>query len=129
MFAPLQLISWALLFISLSLILHSTYLFKSRGGQHQRQDTPENFGFENTTTLVTDGIFKYIRHPMYTSLLLLAWGVFFKQVTVSGFAVVTLSTLFLIITAKIEEKENQKFFSDSYRDYQKNSKMFIPFVL
>lgn len=129
MFAPLQLLSWALLFVSLALILHSLYLFKSRGAQDQRQDTPENFNFENTTALITGGILKYIRHPMYSSLLLLAWGVFFKQITLLGMAVVTLSTLFLIITAKIEERENQKFFGEDYRHYQKNSKMFVPFVL
>lgn len=127
--APLQLVSWTLLFVSLSLILHSLYLFKRRGGHQQREDTPENLSFENTTVLVTSGVFKYIRHPMYTSLLLLAWGVFFKQITALGIAVVTISTLFLIIAAKIEERENRQFFGDNYREYQKHSKMFIPFVL
>ncbi|MCK7540462.1 MAG: hypothetical protein MZV63_61010 [Marinilabiliales bacterium] len=37
------------------------------------------FRFEKTTELVTSGIYRYIRHPMYSSLLLLAWGIWLKQ--------------------------------------------------
>lgn len=128
-FAPRQLLSSALLFMSLCFVIQGFILLKRRGGQRQRDDTPENFGFENTVCLVTDGIFKYVRHPMYTSLLLLAWGIFIKQITPLGIAAVSACTLLLIIAAKIEEHENCEFFGDQYRDYQKTSKMFIPFLL
>jgi protein-S-isoprenylcysteine O-methyltransferase Ste14 len=38
-----------------------------------------------------------------------------------------LSTVFLFITSKIEEKEDIEYFGDKYIDYMKNSKRFIPF--
>ncbi len=37
------------------------------------------FKFEKTTELVTTGIFKYIRHPLYSSLIFLTWGIYFKH--------------------------------------------------
>jgi hypothetical protein len=37
--------------------------------------------YENTTTLVTTGVYKYIRHPLYASLMLVGTGVFFKEIT------------------------------------------------
>lgn len=37
--------------------------------------------------------------------------------------------IFLIFTAKIEEKENMKFFGIDYEEYIKKTKMFIPFVI
>src|SRR3989337_275306 len=32
--------------------------------------------FENTTAIVMLGAYKYIRHPLYASLILFAWGTF-----------------------------------------------------
>jgi hypothetical protein len=50
-----------------------------------RHDGAPLLYFEKTTQLVTTGVFKYIRHPLYSSLLLLAWGVFFKHPSWVGF--------------------------------------------
>jgi len=83
-------------------------------------------GFENTANLVTIGAYKYIRHPLYSSLLLMDWGIFFKHKTwLSGFLALGL-TAFLIATAKAEEKENLTRFGDEYFPHLKTSKMFIP---
>jgi len=77
---------------------------------------------------VTLGAYKYIRHPLYTSLLLLGWGVFFKDVSpLSGIMVMATST-FLIATAKVEETENLQKFGDDYAAYMKTTKMFIPLL-
>jgi len=56
--------------------------------------------------LVTEGIYRYIRHPMYSSLLLLAWGVFFKSFSWAALVLVLVATLALFATAKAEEAEN-----------------------
>jgi len=39
-----------------------------------------------------------------------------------------LSTIFLIITAKIEEMENIRFFGEKYLDYRNKTSMFVPFL-
>ncbi|MDQ7091845.1 MAG: methyltransferase [Methylococcales bacterium] len=71
----LQIISWVLLSCSILFAIQGYYLLRTRGGEIQpRVKNTENIGFENTTQLVITGIYHYIRHPMYASLMLLTWG-------------------------------------------------------
>jgi protein-S-isoprenylcysteine O-methyltransferase Ste14 len=128
-FSPLQLISWTFLFFSILFVVQGFYLLRKLGGSTGRETGSENLPFENTVNLVTDGLYKYIRHPMYSSLLLLAWGAFLKHVTIYAIAAVLITTGFLVVTAKIEERENIAFFGSRYREYIKRSKMFIPYLL
>ena len=74
-----QIISWVLLASSILFVVQGLYLLRKEGGSQVRNDAPENYAFENTVNLITGGIYRYIRHPMYSSLLLLAWGAFFKH--------------------------------------------------
>jgi len=83
---------------------------------------------EDTTRLVEVGAYRYIRHPMYSSLLFLGWGAFFKDPSWMGFALVLIATASLIITAKVEERENIRKFGDDYTQYLNVTKMFVPFV-
>ena len=83
---------------------------------------------EKTTRLVTTGAFKYIRHPLYSSLVLLAWGVFFKHPSWLAGGVVLGATAFLVATAKAEEVENGRYFGTAYQAYMQRTKMFIPFI-
>ena len=98
------------------------------GGQQEREDSPETLGFENTAQLVTGGLYRYIRHPMYSSLLFLAWGGYLKQVTVITSLAVLIATIAFFITARMEERENTEVFGDEYRAYMQKSRMFIPFL-
>jgi protein-S-isoprenylcysteine O-methyltransferase Ste14 len=86
------------------------------------------FGIEKTTELVIAGAYRYIRHPLYGSLLFLAWGGFFKHPSWVGGTLAVIATFFLTVTAKIEEAENIGFFGAAYQSYMKQTKMFIPFV-
>ncbi len=87
------------------------------------------FKFERTTELVTSGIFKYIRHPLYSSLMFLTWGIYFKNPTVIMTFVALLSSILLWFTATGDEKECIEYFGDRYRDYMKMTKRFIPFII
>jgi len=125
-----QIIAWFSLTISLvPLILGIDTLKKYGNPSDQRDGDPSLMGFEKSTTLVTRGIFKYIRHPLYSSLLLLAWGIFFKSIAWTPFLLVIFATLFLFATAKADERECIEFFGIDYQEYMKQTKMFIPFVL
>lgn len=128
-FSFLQIISWVLLIISAILVFQSFYLLKKRGGIRGRKNDLTNYNFENTTVLVKDGIYKYIRHPMYSSLLFLCLGVFSKSIFLYTTLLTVIAILFLFLTAKTEEKENIKLFGHSYVEYIKETKMFVPFVL
>ncbi|MGF1761718.1 isoprenylcysteine carboxylmethyltransferase family protein [Photobacterium sagamiensis] len=126
--SPLQLISWTILFFSILFVFQGVYLLRKMGGSRDKEIISENLTFENTAQLVTHGIYKYIRHPMYSSLLLLAWGAFLKHITIYGLLAALITTIFLVITAKIEERENMLFFGSSYKEYMKKTKMFIPYI-
>ncbi len=92
-----------------------------------RHDAPM-LEFEKTTTLVTFGLYRYIRHPLYSSLLLLTWGVFFKSPAILGVILALTATGFLVATAKIEEAEDIRYFGAAYVEYMRRSKRFFPFL-
>ncbi len=123
-----QMISWPLLIISLFWAFQGFRLLgvvnKSAG---QRSD-PALLDFEKTTDLVTVGAYRYIRHPLYSSLLFLAWGAFFKHPSWVGVPLALIATFFLTITARVEEAENIRFFGPTYQNYMKQTKLFIPFL-
>jgi protein-S-isoprenylcysteine O-methyltransferase Ste14 len=127
--AAQQLISSLLMLLSLGMIIASVLEFRLRGGQRETSKPLENFEFENTGNLVTTGVYRYIRHPMYTSLLLLAWGIFLKQFTWPGLLVVAGVSLALYLTARFEERENLAFFGEAYERYCRSSKLFLPFLI
>ena len=83
---------------------------------------------EKTTKLVTEGVYKFIRHPLYSSLFFLSWGIFLKSVSTLGFILTIIISFFLMKTAKIEEKENCDYFGYKYENYMQKSKMFIPYI-
>ena len=65
-----QIVSWVLLIFSTFLVVHGFHLLHVLG----KPKGP----IENTSSLVTLGAYRYIRHPLYSSLLLLGWGIFLK---------------------------------------------------
>ncbi len=128
-FSVTQIISWILLIISLWFVITGVVLLrKARKPGIVRVDE-KLFRFEKTTELVTTGIYKYIRHPLYSSLLLLTWGIWFKQPGMITALIALLSTVLLWFTAKRDEKECLNYFGESYREYMTRTKRLIPFVL
>ncbi len=119
-FSTLQIVSWLLLLSSIILAVHGFYLLHTVWRLKS--------GIDNATTLVTLGAYKYIRHPLYTSLLLLVWGVFFKDVSFLSSIMVIATSAFLIAAARVEETENIQKFGDDYAVYMKTTKMFIPLL-
>lgn len=123
-----QIISWILLCVSLYYVIESFSFLRRIGKPSSGIDQPGNRSFENTSALVTVGVYRYIRHPMYASLVWLCWGIYCKDVTLSGLGLAVAVTAFLYTTARVEERENVKRFGDEYATYMTRSKMFIPFV-
>ena len=118
--SPMQLISWGLLIGSLILALHGFWMLKKRGA-------PEG-DIENTTHLVQEGAYQWIRHPLYTSLLLLGAGILLKQLSWIGAGLFTVLLLSLVRTAEVEEQDNLKRFGHPYQEYMESTRKFIPFL-
>ena len=126
--APRQLASWALLLASLLLAVHGFRLLNQLGKPDLSIADPTRLGVEKTTHLVRTGAYRYIRHPLYASLLALAWGVFLKAPSWPGGLLAGLATTALYLTARVEERENVRNFGSEYADYMRETRMFVPFV-
>ena len=127
-FGIAQIFSWILLFASLYPLVTGIIMIKKAGKPHDKREETDLYKFEKTSKLVDTGIFKYIRHPLYASLIILTWGIFLKNITTMLFIISLISSIFLYLTAKADERECLKYFGDKYREYIKRSKMFIPYV-
>ena len=119
-FSTLQLVSWFFLIVSIGLVALGVYLLKTMG-------KPDGH-FERTTALVTDGIYRFIRHPMYASLFYLTIGACLKRPTLPVIVLGIAAIIAATITAKIEEKDSLVKFGDDYREYMKKTKMFAPYI-
>jgi len=105
-----QIISWLLLMICVILLSLGLVSLVARGKSIKRRESePQLLPFEKTTVLVTTGVYRYIRHPLYSSLLFLAWGIFFKAPGLINALLAITTTLFLVATAKADEIECLRF--------------------
>jgi protein-S-isoprenylcysteine O-methyltransferase Ste14 len=128
-FAWYQVISWILLFTSLIPLIFGVRTLINQGKPaKQRIGEEQLLAFEKTTRLVTSGIYQWIRHPLYSSLLLLTWGIFFKSISLTGIFLSVVASLFLLLTARADEAECTRFFGPAYLDYMQKTKRFIPFL-
>jgi protein-S-isoprenylcysteine O-methyltransferase Ste14 len=123
-----QLVSWLLLAASLVAVVWGAVLLQQQGKPTPTSQKSAVYGWENTSTLVTDGIYRYIRHPMYASLLYLAWGAAFKSLGVAAILLALVSSVALFLTAKVEERENVVSFGEAYRSYMEQTRRFVPFL-
>jgi len=80
-----------------------------------------------TTMLITDGPYAFIRHPMYTALILLTFGLFVNYPVASHLLAFTL--LFIVLNVKLiyEESILTRRFPE-YRQYQARTRKLFPFV-
>jgi protein-S-isoprenylcysteine O-methyltransferase Ste14 len=126
-FALNQIFSWLFLIYSLILLIPGLVLIKKSGKQRKARQDNTLYSFEKTTELIESGIFKYVRHPLYGSLLFLTWGVCLKNPELVLIVISLTASVLFYITSVVEEKENIEYFGDKYRDYIGRSKMYIPY--
>jgi protein-S-isoprenylcysteine O-methyltransferase Ste14 len=110
-------------------LVFSVISLKTVGKPESAIEDPTRIGIEKTTVLVTVGIYRYIRHPLYASVLFLAWGTTLKSVTWLSVILAATATALILVTAKVEEAEDVRLFGQSYTRYMKKTKMFFPFLL
>jgi protein-S-isoprenylcysteine O-methyltransferase Ste14 len=128
-FSGRQLVSYLFGAISICLAIEGFQLLRVIGRPAPASAESANLAFENTTTLVTVGAYRWIRHPLYASLLALTWCAWLKNPFGLASIVLTLGASgFLLATALAEERENLQRFGAAYTAYKKRTRRFIPFV-
>lgn len=76
--------------------------------------------------LITEGVYSFIRHPIYTGLFLAVLGI---EILAHSYLVIPVSLVFsfgMYNLAKKEERLLTKHFGSKYENYMKKTKMFIP---
>lgn len=77
--------------------------------------------------LVTSGPYRWVRHPIYTGLILMLAGT--AIVYPHSAAAVAAITAYWCFCAWREERDMEGRFPDAYPEYRKRTKMLIPFVV
>jgi len=80
-------------------------------------------------SLVKSGVYRYVRHPQYTGLLLLSFGMMIEWVTLPLLILYPVMIRVYVRLAKKEEQDMLAEFGNEYREYMKETKMFIPFIV
>jgi protein-S-isoprenylcysteine O-methyltransferase Ste14 len=92
-----------------------------RGNFNIRPDIKEN------CELVTTGVYAYVRHPMYLSVLLSMLGIVIIYFTYYEFALYILLVITLLVKLFYEESL-WKCHNPAYENYMRKTKRIIPFV-
>ncbi len=78
--------------------------------------------------LVTSGPYAYVRHPIYSGLLLAMLGSAIA-VRLNWLGLWAVFFLYFLYAARVEEGHMTRRFPDVYPEYQRRTKMLIPFLL
>ena len=74
--------------------------------------------------LVTDGLYRYVRHPLYSAGLVFIW--LLPIMTWNLLALNIGLTIYIIIGAYFEERKLLQEFGDDYAEYRRHTPMLIP---
>jgi protein-S-isoprenylcysteine O-methyltransferase Ste14 len=96
-------------------------------GHHQKNNFNIRPDIKEHCVLVTHGIYKYIRHPMYLSVLTMMGGVVILYPTIYHFFLYTI--LFITLITKLRYEESLWLcHTAQYQHYKKETKYLIPFI-
>jgi protein-S-isoprenylcysteine O-methyltransferase Ste14 len=78
--------------------------------------------------LVTSGPYRFVRHPIYTGILLAVLGSALATY-VAAFVIFAVTAVYFVYSARIEDGLMATSFPSTYPAYRERTKMLIPFVL
>ncbi|MBD3255361.1 MAG: DUF1295 domain-containing protein [Candidatus Lokiarchaeota archaeon] len=81
---------------------------------------------ESRPKLITTGIYHYIRHPVYTAILLGIFGTFLIIPNIIMLSFLIFMVLLLFLHSREEEKILIQMFGEEYKDYKKKTGRFLP---
>ncbi len=80
----------------------------------------------NLPQLKTSGLYRYVRHPLYTAGLVFIW--LFPLMTSNILAFNSTLTIYIFIGASFEERKLRREFGREYIDYAAITPMLVPFI-
>ncbi|TCS88460.1 protein-S-isoprenylcysteine O-methyltransferase Ste14 [Anseongella ginsenosidimutans] len=121
-------LSGSALWSCLALLAGFTVLLSAKSAlfRHNTTARPDRKSLQNARTLVTTGIYRYTRNPVYVSmaLMLLAWMIFLENwLSISGIIIFILFIDKYQILA--EEEALERTFGEAYLQYKKRVRRWI----
>ncbi|PKG38950.1 methyltransferase family protein [Psychromonas sp. Urea-02u-13] len=131
-FLLLAVIAWPLASLSFSIVglflmvlgalIALSALMANRPGNFNVRPKPKETG-----ALIVHGPYKFIRHPMYSSLIFGSLGFLFCQFSFWKLGAWLLLIVVLVLKARFEEKALCAHYA-AYHVYQKSNKALIPWI-
>ncbi len=82
----------------------------------------------NDQQLVTDGVYRHIRHPLYLGEITRNLGFALTLSSVYGFLVMLAGNIFLVLRLEMEETMLADAFGQEYTEYRNRTSKLIPFL-
>lgn len=82
------------------------------------------FTEEKPSALVTKGLYRLVRHPLYTAGLMILW--LSPSVSVNSFTLYVGATIYILVGAYFEERKLLREFGPAYAEYKSKTPMLIP---
>ena len=116
----LTIVSYISYFAGLSILILAVSLFK-------KQNTTVNpIKIENTSSLVTSGIFEYSRNPMYLGMALILFGLAIMFNLIGGTLFTILFTIYITkFQIRPEEEVMERLFGEDFLKYKQNVRMWL----
>jgi protein-S-isoprenylcysteine O-methyltransferase Ste14 len=81
-------------------------------------------GREPAPQLVTSGLYRWVRHPLYSAGLLFIWLA--PVMTQNTLVVVIAATIYILVGAHFEERKLEREYGSAYAEYKAITPMLIP---
>ena len=72
------------------------------------------------------GLNRYVRHPLYTGVFLVVWGIFIATMQMKFLIIAVVTTIYIYIGTKLEERKLLEVFGEDYVRYKEKIGMFFP---
>lgn len=121
----LKIIQWAMLGFGAGIFLAalSNYDMGRLAGTAQLRASKEGKFLDDEEALRTEGLHRYVRHPLYAAGFLILWG---RVADESTLATALWASAYLLIGARLEERRLVARFGEAYERYRSRVPAFIP---
>ncbi len=111
--------AWAFVMVTSSAVIFLGLFLMSKGWSSIHSSNGE---------LVTDGIYRYVRHPQYLGLIVITVGLLIQWPTIITLAMWPVLAVMYYRLAKKEEKEALEAYGERYEIYRRHTPMFLPSI-
>ena len=81
-------------------------------------------GEERSFQLVTHGLYRWVRHPLYTAGLLFIWLT--PVMSINTLVAILSATIYIVVGAFFEERKLEREYGAAYAEYKAATPMLIP---